>query len=177
MARIAVKYGVSRQTLNNIKKRAIETSKNNPLGSYATAESVKSNIKGLVERVYTAWDESDPQTLNDLFLTLQSIMIAIVECGGKNNYKLPHLHKDKLKRAGRLPDRLWLSDEQYAKLNADIERLELQWECEQWLRQLGAQEKEEETRRNDLVNSACPPRLEAMLEGFDVYHMRYMNNA
>ncbi|KAE9290230.1 hypothetical protein PF008_g25668 [Phytophthora fragariae] len=57
----------------------------------------------LIEEVVYAFHETSADTLNKTFLTLQSVMLEIMKCGGSNTYKIPHLHKDKLRNAGKLP--------------------------------------------------------------------------
>jgi len=52
------------------------------------------DVKELVRRVFRAWNSSPPEILNDLFLTLQSIMKCIIERSAKNDYNMPRLHKD-----------------------------------------------------------------------------------
>ncbi|CAN0042534.1 unnamed protein product, partial [Heterosigma akashiwo] len=67
-----------------------------------------------------AWNSSKPEILNDLFLTLQSIMKCIIEQGGKNDYKFPRLHKDKLKNRGLLPQHLKCNVFEMTLLNGHI---------------------------------------------------------
>jgi hypothetical protein len=42
--------------------------------------------------------------LKNVFLSLQQCLIEVMKCGGGNNYKLPHMGKEKLARHGLLPD-------------------------------------------------------------------------
>ncbi|CAN0106048.1 unnamed protein product, partial [Heterosigma akashiwo] len=49
--------------------------------------------EGLIKAVYRAWLDSPNEALNDVFLTLQSIMTATIEVAGDNNYKFPHMYK------------------------------------------------------------------------------------
>ncbi|CAM9779712.1 unnamed protein product, partial [Heterosigma akashiwo] len=49
--------------------------------------------EGLIKAAYRAWLDSPNEALNDVFLTLQSIMTATIEVAGDNNYKFPHMYK------------------------------------------------------------------------------------
>ena len=51
----------------------------------------------------SAWDKLSPTTINDCFLTRQNCMTEILRQRGGNNYKIPHVGKQKLRRAGELP--------------------------------------------------------------------------
>ncbi|KAE9334606.1 hypothetical protein PR003_g13437 [Phytophthora rubi] len=57
----------------------------------------------LIEEVEYAFHETSADTLTKTFLTLQSVMLEIMKYGGSNTYKIPHIHKDKLRNAGKLP--------------------------------------------------------------------------
>ena len=46
-----------------------------------------------------------------VFLSLQQAMISVLECKGNNNYKLKHMGKDKLEKAGKLPVALKVDQE------------------------------------------------------------------
>ena len=69
------------------------------------------DIDGLIDQVKRAWDEFPPEKIDDNFLTLQCCLDEILKCGGGNNYKIPHMGKEKLRREGRLPTRIEASDE------------------------------------------------------------------
>lgn len=61
------------------------------------------NINELIGAVQTAYKELEPATIDKCFLTLQSVMEAAMLDRGGNNFKIPHLKKDSLLRAGKLP--------------------------------------------------------------------------
>ena len=62
----------------------------------------------LVQRAYTNY----PRTrLNRTWLTLQSVFNQIILCNGDNEYNIQHLSKEKLERAGKLPNVLDVVDE------------------------------------------------------------------
>ena len=54
--------------------------------------------------------------LNNVFLTLQKVMETIILKDGGNEYKLPHMSKEKLEQNGELPVLILVSDELLQKL-------------------------------------------------------------
>jgi hypothetical protein len=44
--------------------------------------------------------------LKNVFMSLQKCLIKVMKCGGGNNYKLPHMGKEKLAQRGLLPDNI-----------------------------------------------------------------------
>ncbi|XP_042041190.1 uncharacterized protein LOC121786618 [Salvia splendens] len=60
----------------------------------------------LLANVWSSFEELTPQTVNKVFLTLQSCLTKILEVHGGNNYKIPHLNKDRLSRPVGLPTSL-----------------------------------------------------------------------
>jgi hypothetical protein len=60
--------------------------------------------------------ELDRHTLNKVFLTHQQVLEKIILCGGGNNYKLPHMGKERLLRQGQLPVSIQVSDELHARI-------------------------------------------------------------
>ena len=77
-----------------------------------------SNIEQLIERVETAFEKYDPRVLNRVFLTHMMVMEEILLCDGENDYKMPHMAKEKLERQGNLPKVLQLGTEAYDKYKA-----------------------------------------------------------
>ena len=63
-------------------------------------------IDELLGNVWSSFEELTPQTLNNVFLTLQSCFSKIIEVHGGNNYKIPHLNKERLRRTVGLPTSL-----------------------------------------------------------------------
>ena len=49
-------------------------------------------------------------TLKKLWIALQSAMNETIKCAGHNQFKIPHMNKDKLEREGRLPMRLLVDE-------------------------------------------------------------------
>ncbi|XP_037416745.1 E3 ubiquitin ligase PARAQUAT TOLERANCE 3-like [Triticum dicoccoides] len=54
------------------------------------------NIKDLIQGVQEEFDEYDAGKLNRIFLTLQTIMVEVMNYEGGNSYKIPHLRKERL---------------------------------------------------------------------------------
>ncbi|ETO58942.1 hypothetical protein F444_22679 [Phytophthora nicotianae P1976] len=80
------------------------------LGLLASIQSVQSRttsrtIQDIIQEVEHAYETMTAETLNKTFLTLQLVMKEIMNCEGRNDYKLAHFHKDKLIRAGNFQHR------------------------------------------------------------------------
>jgi hypothetical protein len=65
----------------------------------------------LIEMVQEAYENFPRRKINRLWLTLQSCLNKIIECGGDNTYKIPHMNKKKLEREGKLPYTLDVTDD------------------------------------------------------------------
>lgn len=66
-----------------------------------------SNVDELVEAVERSFDEMKVEQLNHVFLTLRSCMIEVMKNNRGNNYKVPHLNKNRLEKEGNLPLQLF----------------------------------------------------------------------
>ncbi|XP_057775298.1 uncharacterized protein LOC130994271 [Salvia miltiorrhiza] len=80
----------------------------NDLGWFRAVQSIQTEkscntVDDLVLAVQQSFEELSAQTLNNVFLSLQGCMIEIMKVRGENNYKLPHMRKGALMRAGTLP--------------------------------------------------------------------------
>jgi len=64
----------------------------------------------LIATAEAAFEEHSMLTLKKLWIALQSAMNEMIKCAGHDQFKIPHMNKDKLEREGRLPMRL-LADE------------------------------------------------------------------
>jgi hypothetical protein len=73
-------------------------------------------IPELVKAGEDSFVELDRHTLNKVFLTHQQVLEQIILCGGGNNYKLPHMGKERLLRQGQLPMSIGVSDELHARI-------------------------------------------------------------
>lgn len=83
----------------------------NDLGWFRAIQSLQidkgcKNVNELVDAVITSFNELTPQTLNKVFLSLQSCMIEVMKAKGANRYKIPHMKKDSLLRNDNLPSEL-----------------------------------------------------------------------
>ncbi|XP_041995853.1 uncharacterized protein LOC121745970 [Salvia splendens] len=61
------------------------------------------NVDDLLKNVVASFDELSPHTLDSVFLTLQSCLTEILRVKGGNNYKIPHMNKQRLRNLGLLP--------------------------------------------------------------------------
>lgn len=60
-------------------------------------------IDDLIAATENAFEELSEIKLNYVFLTLQQCLKTVIEIGGGNEYKIPHMGKDRLERADMLP--------------------------------------------------------------------------
>ncbi|KAM3298848.1 hypothetical protein ACQJBY_040369 [Aegilops geniculata] len=58
------------------------------------------NIQELVQGVEEEFENYDPDKLHRSFITLEAVMFEVMKDKGGNQYKLPHLHKDRFQNAG-----------------------------------------------------------------------------
>jgi len=80
----------------------------NDLGFFRALDAAYHNsaprdTKELMEFVQQAHAEYDPRKINRIYLTLQCVLNQILEHHGDNNFKIPHLGKEKLEKENRLP--------------------------------------------------------------------------
>ena len=71
------------------------------LGYFTSLESLTdcrapTTIEELIQGVQEEFDEYDAGKLNRIFLTLQTIMVEVMNYEGGNSYKIPHLRKERL---------------------------------------------------------------------------------
>ena len=69
------------------------------------------NEEELIQSVQHAYTIYPRKRLNRTWLTLQSVFNQIILCNGDNEYNIEHLSKEKLERAGQLPNVLDVVDE------------------------------------------------------------------
>jgi hypothetical protein len=72
-------------------------------------------LKELIEGVQEEFDAYDVANLNKVFITLQTCMVEVMDSGGGNGYKIPHLNKNKLKKLKKLPSKITVPPAIYAK--------------------------------------------------------------
>ncbi|CAM9338776.1 unnamed protein product, partial [Scytosiphon promiscuus] len=61
------------------------------------------NVDEMIDAVKVAWNTQSPKVLNRVWLSLQSCLRETMLAGGNNDYKIPHMNKEKQERAGTLP--------------------------------------------------------------------------
>jgi hypothetical protein len=69
----------------------------------------------LIEKVEEAFNNLSSTTLDNTFITLQKVMECIMECEGRNDYKLPHIGKSKLRKDGKCLRSLTCNKKSYDK--------------------------------------------------------------
>lgn len=88
----------------------------NDLGWFRAIQSLQLdtasyNVDDLIRNVTISFDELSAMTLNNVFLSLQSVLIEILKANGNNDFKLPHMGKARLLRQGQLPEVLEVDEE------------------------------------------------------------------
>ncbi|XP_074317958.1 uncharacterized protein LOC141654740 [Silene latifolia] len=88
----------------------------NDLGYFRALQSLHSkeaakSVDELVNSVMQAYVDYDHYKLNKVFLTLQSVMVAIMKAKGHNDFAIPHMGKDHLAALGILPRNLEVNEE------------------------------------------------------------------
>ena len=74
-------------------------------------DAAPKNEEELIQSVQHAYTNYPRKRLNRTWLTLQSVFNQIILCNGDNDYDIEHLSKEKLERAGQLPNVLDVVDE------------------------------------------------------------------
>ena len=69
------------------------------------------DIDELISATEEAYWDQNPQTLDSVWLTLQTCMEASMLEEGNNKYKVPHMGKNKLHKVGKLPRNIKVSQE------------------------------------------------------------------
>ena len=75
------------------------------LGFFASIQALQYKVRSrtiddVIETTLFAFRALSPEKLDDVFLTLQAVMRLVLEHQGSNGFKLPHLGKQALRRAG-----------------------------------------------------------------------------
>ena len=68
-------------------------------------------MPALVKAVTDAYDTFNPKLLNYSWIQYQLCMLEILKIRGGNNYKQPHMGKNRLDRLGQLPRQLEVATE------------------------------------------------------------------
>jgi hypothetical protein len=94
------------------------------LGLFAAVQSAyyqhspRSSLE-IIDMVQRTYQEYPPNKINRIWVTLMSIFNCIIENHGNNDYKIPHMNKEKMEREGTLPRELQLSQEAYHCIPVD----------------------------------------------------------
>ena len=70
----------------------------------------KRNAGELITKVNLCFDRYDRRRLNNVFLTLQTVMQEVILSNGNNEYEIVHMNKERLERSGTLPVSIMASD-------------------------------------------------------------------
>ena len=73
-------------------------------------------MEELVKMVRNCFDWLHWTKINNNFLTWQKVMECIILCDDNNDYKMPHISKEKLERSGQLCMSIKILDKVKAKL-------------------------------------------------------------
>ncbi|XP_074264466.1 uncharacterized protein LOC141586956 [Silene latifolia] len=87
----------------------------NDLGYFKALQSLQKKkaaktVDDLVNEVMQAFIDYSPSKLNNIFLSLQAVMIEMMKCKGHNNFSLPHMGKGHLAVIGMLPRNLIVNE-------------------------------------------------------------------
>ncbi|KAK9726189.1 hypothetical protein RND81_05G196800 [Saponaria officinalis] len=88
----------------------------NDLGYFRALQSLQpkkaaKTVDELVNEVMQAFIDYSPSKLNNIFLSLQAVMVEIMKCKGHNNFSLPHMGKGHLATIGMLPRNLMVNED------------------------------------------------------------------
>jgi len=61
------------------------------------------NFGEIVETVQRAYEDLEPEKINQCFLSWQGCLDEILDCDGGNTYSIPHMNKAKIQKHGPLP--------------------------------------------------------------------------
>jgi hypothetical protein len=73
----------------------------------------------LIDMVQRSYAEYPANKINRIWVTLMSIFNCVMETHGDNNYKIPHMNKERMEREGTLPRELEVSQEAYHTIPVD----------------------------------------------------------
>ena len=77
------------------------------------------NVNDTLKFVEEAYNEYPIAKINRCFLTLQSVLNCIIDNVGANDFKIPHMNKDKLEKSNKLPHVLDVTDKALQYLDLD----------------------------------------------------------
>ena len=101
------------------------------------------NIDDMKSKVGQAFTDYEPRKLEKGWVTLASVLDEVLKCDGDNDFKIPHMGKDKiLRETGSLPLRLPASEEamrMIERFEEEEEEVEI-WLLEEQLREWAEEE-------------------------------------
>ncbi|VFQ79421.1 unnamed protein product [Cuscuta campestris] len=74
------------------------------------------SMRELITNVTMSYDQLIAQTLNNVFLTYQEVMSDVLKQKGGNDYKIPHMGKERLAREGLLPENIHVDAQVYEEV-------------------------------------------------------------
>jgi hypothetical protein len=74
-------------------------------------DKVSSGEEDLIKHVQLAFEQFPREKVNHTWLTFQSCLNEIIKDHGGNNYRIPHMNKQRLERIGELPTVLDVTDD------------------------------------------------------------------
>uniref|UniRef100_H3GPK9 DDE-1 domain-containing protein n=1 Tax=Phytophthora ramorum TaxID=164328 RepID=H3GPK9_PHYRM len=94
-------------------------------GFFASIQSLQlkkgsRGIAQLVNTVASAYNDVRIETLENVFLSLQAVMMCALACNGGNEYKLPHYNKTRLRREHKLPESLPCAKDLYDRAAKEV---------------------------------------------------------
>ncbi|ETW02180.1 hypothetical protein H310_05748 [Aphanomyces invadans] len=98
------------------------------LGFFASIQSlqykrVSRTVDDVIASTLMAFDMLSGEKLEDVFLILQAVMRLVLDHGGDNHFKLPHLKKDAMRRAGTLAVNLAVPVSLLFEANSTLQQL------------------------------------------------------
>ena len=83
-------------------------------------QRTSNNLNELIENVRTVFADYESYKLNDVFLTLQTVLQEIIRRDGSNKFHAPHINKARLRREGNLPNVIALDAQTRHKVHTHI---------------------------------------------------------
>ena len=97
----------------------------NDLGFFRALQSLyyrstPGNAGEIIQCVQAAYNDYDSRKINRIWLSLMGCLNEIIKHHGDNDYKIPHMGKDRLERIGQLPITIPVCDDGVELLNAAV---------------------------------------------------------
>ena len=92
------------------------------------------------------FENYDPHKLHRSFITLEAVMFEVMKDKGGNQYKLPHLHKDRIHNGGREIINVYCDSQVVVDTRAIIEEMEIAIGKENERKELAIKEKRKKSK-------------------------------